>query len=300
LPTYIQKAKSYGIYTQIHTNLSLKLSDAYIEELLLSGLDEIDASIDGFSQESYGIYRQGGDFELAKAMFERLTQKRNELGTHTKLVWNFLAFSFNEHEIEAATQYCKDLGVEFNRREAFINIKERPEWLPSNRRDELKSLEESPSDQPLGRFAKKHSAPKESSCSWHYGISVINADGSVSPCCIPWEQKFDFGNVVAGQVGFRQIWNNPAFQKSRSIFAQKPVEEFKDVHTLCEECSYSPALLNLYVPMEKRIVANFWALPAKDPVLEGAFELLDDPASFVKYCLRQADHLGIMLDGVKA
>src|SRR5262249_5912480 len=52
LPDLIRKAKAYDIETDINTNLSLPLSDAFIEELLCSGLDHLYASIDGFTQET--------------------------------------------------------------------------------------------------------------------------------------------------------------------------------------------------------------------------------------------------------
>ena len=48
LPVFIRKAKEYQIFVEIHTNLSLRIDDAYLESILSSGIDVIAASIDGY------------------------------------------------------------------------------------------------------------------------------------------------------------------------------------------------------------------------------------------------------------
>ena len=67
LPAFIRKAKARRIETDVNSNLSLHLSNDDIDELLGSGLDNLSASLDGFSQQSYETYRVGGDLELAKS-----------------------------------------------------------------------------------------------------------------------------------------------------------------------------------------------------------------------------------------
>lgn len=292
LPDFIRKAKTYNIFTSIHTNLSFQLSDEAIENLLASGIDELAGSIDGFSSDTYQIYRQGGNFEYAKTNLERMARVRDRLGLKTKLIWNFLVFSFNEHEIDACSQYCNEIGIVFNRRDAYINIQERPDWLPSYRKHELDSLK-NPQGQSSAQVAvKKARGSAERSCSWHYGVSVINPDGAVSPCCIPWEDKYDFGFVVPGKSSFRDVWNNDYFLKSRAAFASKPVDDYADIQTLCEKCPYPSSFKNEYVPYEKEILDNFQAvgLP-NDPGLEKAFKLLPNENEFVRYCTQNFDCL---------
>ena len=70
LPTFVRKARKLEMQTEIHTNLSLPLTDEFLEELLSAEVGEIAASIDGFSQESYEAYRRGGRFKLAKTALE--------------------------------------------------------------------------------------------------------------------------------------------------------------------------------------------------------------------------------------
>ena len=137
LPAFIRKAKEYQICIEIHTNLSLRMDDARLENLLSSGVDVIAASLDGFTQETYQTYRRGGNFELAKTNIERLAAMRDRLGLKTEIVWNFLVFRFNEYEIDAVRRYCDQIGITFNRRDAFIT---NPDWLPSYRQNEAEAL----------------------------------------------------------------------------------------------------------------------------------------------------------------
>src|SRR5712691_4374176 len=225
LPQLIRKARARDIATEIHSNLSLKLSDEYIEDLLTAGIDTIAGSIDGFSQETYQIYRRGGRFETAKRNLERLVDKRDQLRLKTEIIWNFLVFAFNEHEIEATRRYCEDIGAVFNQREAFITD---PAWLPSYRKGELAP--------PAGAESLRHaglSATGSSACAWHYGYTTINANGTVTPCCAPWEQAHDFGVINPGVSSFTGVWNNDHFRKSRAAFSGKTVKGLDQLTTIC-------------------------------------------------------------------
>jgi MoaA/NifB/PqqE/SkfB family radical SAM enzyme len=277
LPSYVRRAKEYGIVTEVHTNLSLKLPDQYLEDLLTSGLDVLAASVDGFSQETYQIYRRGGNFALVRSNLERLVALRRKLGLKTEIIWNILVFSFNEHELEATERYCRDLGIVFNRREAFIG---NPDWLPSYRKHEATP---GPNDrrQPASEPAPRGPAP----CAWHYGYSFVNADGSVSPCCLPWDQKQDFGAVQPHTVSFADIWNNNLYRKSRGVFAGKEVRGLEKVETICTRCPYGPDIQNLYSHLDVEVVKQFHRLfEGKDPLVETAFDLLTTaPARFVDF-----------------
>ena len=279
LPVYLRKAKSFQICTEIHSNLSLRISDEFMHEILTSGVDIIAASIDGFSSESYQKYRRGGNFELCKQNITRLATMRDHLGLHTDIIWNFLVFSFNEHEIDLAREYCDQNGIIFNRREAFVVD---PEWLPSYRREEAHTTKGADlSDQPDQEEKRvKSSAP----CAWHYNYSVVNADGSVSPCCAPWEQAHDFGRVQPGLISFNEIWNNTMFQKSRAVFANKTDERLEDVDTLCMHCPYDSDIQNLYSYLDDEVEKQFFSeVSQNDLLLEHAFSLLKDRPKFMQF-----------------
>ena len=283
LPAYVRRAKEYGIGTEIHTNLSLRLSDQYLEDLLTSGLDTLAASIDGFSQETYEIYRRGGNLALIRSNLERLVALRQKLGLKTEIIWNILVFSFNEHELDATERYCKDLGITFNRREAFIT---NPDWLPSYRKHEAAppskpGRQPAPDPEPAVPQQPRRAAP----CAWHYSYSFVNADGSVSPCCLPWDQKQDFGVVQPHTVSFADIWNNNLYRKSRGVFAGKHVRGLEQVETICTRCPYGPDIQHMYSSMDVEVVNQFHRLfDQRDHLLETAFGLLAaEPARFLDF-----------------
>jgi len=274
---FIRKAKQYGIETELHTNLSLPLSDQRIDDLLTSGLDRLLASIDGFSQQTYQIHRVGGDLALVKSNLERIVKARNRLRLNTHISWGFLVFSFNEHEIPATQRYCHELGIEFHRRDAFVD---NPEWLPSYRKREtpwivpqeaLLKKDSSKGWSPLPAVEKSRCA---SACGWHYGYSVVTGGGRVAPCCAVAKDEYDFGELAPGSASFREVWNNPAYQKSRAAFAAKDAQHLGHVETICTRCPYPATLHHLYSVHDAKVIGQFHRqFAGSDPVLEEAFDL---------------------------
>jgi len=283
LPNLIRKVKAHNIYTEIHTNLSLRISTQFMEDLLLSGVNEIAASIDGFSQESYQTYRQGGNFKLAKNNIERLAGLRDKLGLNTKIIWNFLVFSFNEHEIEATREHCEQNRITFNQREAFID---NPDWLPSYRKNEvnLQAEIEHPATNQVPEPTQLQEFAASSPCAWHYNYSIVNADGSVSPCCAPWEQEHDFGLLNPGYVSFADVWNNNLYRKSRGVFAHEEIKGLDKIETLCLKCPFGESIQNLYSPLDADVINQFnKVFKGSDPLLEHAFTLLGDKEFFIEF-----------------
>lgn len=272
LPALIAKAKALSICTEIHSNFSLRLSDRFIDDLLSAGIDDLAASIDGFSQETYQTYRRGGDFGLAKRNLERCVTARDRLGLRTNIIWNYLVFSFNEHEIESARRHCEAWGILFNTREAYTD---NPDWLPSYRRN-------SPSS--AGPPALIPESRPVSPCAWHYDYTMVNADGSVSPCCAPWDQKDDFGTVVPGVASFADVWNNSLYRKSRAAFAGRNIKGLAKVDTLCLRCPFGEGIQHLYSGLDVEVRNQFErVLKGSNPVLDQAFGLLDKRAEFLEF-----------------
>ncbi|MDX1406869.1 MAG: hypothetical protein R3330_02015, partial [Saprospiraceae bacterium] len=106
LPALIRAAAEYEIFTEIHSNLSLPIPEERIDALLLSGLSALKASVDGFSQQAYEKNRVGGNMELIKYNLRQLAERRAALNAHVDISWQYLVFSFNEHEIDDAARFC--------------------------------------------------------------------------------------------------------------------------------------------------------------------------------------------------
>lgn len=282
LSDFIKRAKQQDIYVDINTNLALELTDADLITLLQSGVDNIVVSIDGFSQATYGQYRIGGSFELARRNITRLTLLRDKLALTTTITWKFLVFSFNEHEIALAEQYCQNFGITFARKESIIDLELHPEWLPSYRQDDLK--------RPYGGWpftrstaAELKAAGRETTCAWHYCYSSVNADGSVSPCCAVTDAKDDFGTVIPGKRTFADVWNGDLFRKSRAHMAGREVSETGNANPICSHCPY-PFLKDLSTGIDQFITTRFRELYGKsEPALAGAFDCLAAGKGFKEY-----------------
>lgn len=284
LPGFIKKAKSLDIYTEIHTNLSLHLSDGYLEEILASGIDEIAVSIDGFTQEAYETYRRGGKIDLVKKNINRLAELRTRLGLKTKIIWNYLVFSFNEKQIDATKSYCREREIIFNQREAFIDPEGHADWFPSYRQQELAVRSPEKGDQ-----AARETPPpdKRKTCAWHYFYSVVNADGSISPCCAPWEQEVDFGQVTPGVNSFFSVWNNDLFKMGRGA----DLAAAADRRVICATCPYA-GVTDLYTWLDQYVRERFWEIfRGSDPIIEKAFTLLDDGRPFTDFVSKNYAHL---------
>lgn len=275
---FIRKATERNIDSDMHTNLSLSLSDERIDELMGSGLGRLNASVDGFSQETYEIHRVGGDFELVKSNLIRLAEARNRLGARTEIAYNFLVFSFNEHELADVRRFCDELGIDFIQREAFVDD---PDWLPSYRRGEepwrvheLAQVRKG-SDRSWSPLPAVDETKSPRSCGWHYGYTVLTAGGPLAPCCPISREEHDFGTVAAGKTTFAEVWNGERYRKSRADFAGTRLTGLEDLETICTHCPYSRTIQHLYSPLDEVVLKRFHAVfHGVDEKLERAFDLL--------------------------
>ncbi len=291
VPKFIRKAVDLDIYTEMHTNLSLKLSDKKLDELLASGLDSLCASVDGFSQEAYAVHRVGGSVELVKSNLERLVQARDRMGLPTDIIYKFLIFSHNEHELEDARRFCSRIGVTFLPCDAFVHD---ASWLPKHREGEapyytaaqMDALAQEWSDaghegyfgehelRPFWNvFREDDEVSHPASCAWHYGFSVVSSGGPVAPCCAVAKECDDFGVVEPGDARFSDVWNNEKYRSARRASQGGTVEVGNE--SVCTRCYFPKAIRHLYSEYDFRVLDRFReVIGTSDPAMSRAFELL--------------------------
>jgi len=203
-----------NIFSCLSTNLNY-CNEKMVESLLNSGLDYLIVSIDGASKLSYDKYRKGGDFEIVINNLKYLLNRRQNLNKNSPfIIWRYFIFPHNEHEINKVEYMAKELGVdkiEFEQGKIDIGCQ------LSN----------------INRVSPNNNKFKK--CSWLWHNTVINWDGGVSPCCLTFYEKDDFGNIF--ENGFKNIWNNTKFINSRKIFSKK-TNKIRDVNveTVCHRC----------------------------------------------------------------
>lgn len=229
----IRLASSKKIISSMSTNLSLPLSDERLERLVTSGLNELIVAADGISPETYGTYRRQGKLELVFENVRRIVALKQRLRRTTPVItWQFLVFSFNEHEMDRVRELSVELGVD--------RLEFRTPFLQTDRfavpEEDKKSIAGWRSTNPLFQIQTIGSVAKKSHsrCGWHYMSSAVNWDGTVTPCCTTFAKRDDFGTLgLQGEkASYMEVVNNPTFKAVRGRFAGRrgPVE------SICEKC----------------------------------------------------------------
>jgi MoaA/NifB/PqqE/SkfB family radical SAM enzyme len=208
----ISYAHDQKVGTSMSTNLN-HLSDRQADELIRSKLDYLIVSFDGLSPETYSMYRKLGNFEAVLANIRKLVEKKRYFSSRTpKIVWQFLVFRHNQHEVKKIKAMARCLG--FDQTNIKPALVDNPEWLPNGK----------------GVVADG----KLKQCHWLWYNAVINWDGGVSPCCRTFFVRDDFGNVKDSP--FSIIWNNEKFITARELFARTLKGNEPGPHFVCSRC----------------------------------------------------------------
>ena len=215
-PEMIAYAKAKHMTITLSSNMSVPLTDDYIERVVKSGLDTLVVSLDGTTAETYGRYRRKGEFELVRQNLRRFQDAKQRLGRATpELQWQFLVFRHNEHEIEEARKVYREWGAD--------TLLFAPPELP---RDEAEGFE-APTIPEFNRYREGHPIQVKERwvlkqtrpCTWLYGVFVMNPNGQVSPCCATADEKDDFSRYEP-QSGFHAAWNSARYRSARDFFVR--------------------------------------------------------------------------------
>lgn len=105
--------KNVAISIENGTNLNF-VRDEVIEGLVKFQVRVLTCSIDGATSESYRKYRVRGNFDKVIYNIEKINSyKRRYQSAIPKLIWQFVVFGHNEHEISVARKMAAKLGMEF-------------------------------------------------------------------------------------------------------------------------------------------------------------------------------------------
>lgn len=197
-----------NIAVSFPTNFSVKLNDSKIEKLVKSGLDRIIVSLDGASQETNEKYRVGSNFELITSNVRFLADLKKKFGlSRPKIVWKFIIFDHNKHEINYVKENYKLLGF-----------------------DSYEFVYNSSGNTAIEKREKEHSKRIKKNCYWLWQIMVIQSDGQVNPCCNG--KNFNIGNAFESNI--LQLWNNQTYHNLRNGFKKGNFPN--KLHNFCKEC----------------------------------------------------------------
>uniref|UniRef100_I2Q7J5 Putative Fe-S oxidoreductase n=1 Tax=Desulfovibrio sp. U5L TaxID=596152 RepID=I2Q7J5_9BACT len=192
--------------------------------IVASGLEVLIFSGHGLSHETAGRFMRGGNPDLALGTLAAVIEARRAAGSRTPFIdWQYCVTGFNEHEIPAARDTAKRLGV-----------------------DQLRCIRPSfPDDAPADWFSSRFprrtasgpdagSAEAGAGCAWLYRAAYVNWDGGLIPCCRdPRDRAADFGNVL--EEPFAAVWNNGNYQSARALLADPSRRDLRP-GLLCGRC----------------------------------------------------------------
>ncbi len=221
---FVKYAASKNIYTATSSNAHY-FTDEMAKATIESGLDRLIISIDGTTQETYGKYRIGGNVEKVIEGTERLLYWKKKLNKTTPhIIWQFIVFKHNEHQLPEIKKLAKQIGVdELGIKTAQIyDYKTSDNFIPKN--------------EDLARYRKTENGYEIKNkllnqCWRMWRGSVITWDGLVVPCCFDKDATHRFGDV--SNQHFTDVWKGKQYNNFRQAILKSRKEI--DICTNCTE-----------------------------------------------------------------
>jgi radical SAM protein with 4Fe4S-binding SPASM domain len=221
---FVKYAASKNLYTATSSNAHY-FTDEMAKATVESGLDRLIISIDGTNQETYSKYRKGGQLNKVIEGTENLLKWKKELGVQTPhIIWQFIAFKHNEHQIPEIKKLAKEIGVD----ELGIKTAQIYDYQTSN--------EFIPENEDLSRYSKTETGYQIKNkllnqCWRMWRGSVITWDGLVVPCCFDKDATHRFGNIT--KQSFKSVWSGEQYNNFRKAILKSRKEI--DICTNCTE-----------------------------------------------------------------
>jgi MoaA/NifB/PqqE/SkfB family radical SAM enzyme/mannose-6-phosphate isomerase-like protein (cupin superfamily) len=228
----------YGFKKNIalHANCGVNLntvSNYILEALVKYQFRGMTVSLDGASNDTYKIYRVGGDFEKVIAHIRIINSFKQRYKTDLpKMTWQFVAFGHNEHEIAKARDMAAELKMDFYVKLSFGDLYTGKIFSPIKNR-ELIRKECGVDCADRQEYFEKHGERylQKTTCAQLWKNPQIHADGRLLGCSINYQQ--DYGNVF--EEGLLECINNEKMNYARQmLLGQKPPRE--DIP--CSKCIY--------------------------------------------------------------
>lgn len=217
----VKIAAKRKIYTATSTNAHY-LDPKNAEATVTSGLDRLIISIDGLTEDSYKKYRIGGDLQKVLDGTKNLIAAKKKFKSKTPfIIWQFIVFKHNEHEVESVKRMGKELGVN------QVAIKTAQVYDEQGAKD-LLPLQAKYNRYKEGGLEIKGGLKNECWKMWH--SCVITWNGKVVPCCFDKDALFQLGDL--NNSSFQEIW----FSQQYSVFRETLWKGRKHI-PICTNCS---------------------------------------------------------------
>ena len=217
----VSYASAHNIYTATSTNahyLTPEISKATVN----SGLKRLIISLDGTNQETYGKYRIGGNLDKVLEGTKNIVQAKKDAGHGPHIIWQFIVFGHNEHQLGEIKTLAKEYGVD------ELGIKTAQVY------DFETNLSLIPDNDKYARYTKEGNPKIKNKLLnhcwrlWH--SCVVTWDGKIAPCCFDKDASHQFGDLKT--TPFKQIWKNSQYNAFRKLV----LKSRKNID-ICQNCT---------------------------------------------------------------
>ena len=200
------------------------IKEEVLEALVKYQFRRLKVSIDGASQETYQVYRVGGNFDQVIAHIRRINHyKKLYNSKYPKMKWQFIIFGHNEHELPKARQMAHELGMTFKPKLNYATKKyavKNPEYVAEESGLGVATIE---------AYEQEKQSLYSPACLQLWTSPQVNWDGKLLGCCVNFFG--DFGNVF--EQGLDQCLSSERYQYAKQmVLGEKPPRD--DVP--CSQC----------------------------------------------------------------
>jgi len=205
------------------------VKESVLEDLVKYKFRHITCSIDGASQETYSLYRVGGNFDRVIENLRIINRYKSAYNSEFPLLtWQFIVFGHNEHEISAAREMARSMNIEFYPKLSWDeNIS--PVKDEALVRQATKSGAASRSDY-LDQYGEAYM--QKDICKQLWRLPQINWDGKILGCC--YNNWGDFGNAFDAETVGNGLNNDKISYARQMLLGQ--VDARADIP--CTTCKY--------------------------------------------------------------
>jgi MoaA/NifB/PqqE/SkfB family radical SAM enzyme len=194
-----------GKFIKTVTN-GMLLNDEKIEQIIESGIDSVEFSLDGRSPEENNYIRTGGKFDLVIANIKKLIAKKKELGSETPSIFisNCQVPTREEVRKKPEPEVPQFLIDEFKGMENEIDFKTTYMlmWTGLDLGDRYEIMENEGDEKEPSNY-----------CEHVTEMMSIRWNGEVVPCCYDITSEYVIGNI--NTTSLKDIWNNERYRAIR-------------------------------------------------------------------------------------
>ncbi|MDD5027227.1 MAG: radical SAM protein [Candidatus Omnitrophica bacterium] len=203
------------------------VSEEVLEYLVKYKFKVMLVSIDGATNESYQIYRRGGNFDRVIENIKKINYFKHEYNSKfPRLIWQFIIFGHNEKELPLAREMAKKLNMQFL---PILNYFD-PSYSPVRDKESIRKEIKYASCQEYENINRSlYVFP----CQQLWFSPQISPDGEMLGCCNNNARlaTFTFGNVF--KSGLKKHLRSEKFiYTKKMLLGKKSLRE----DTLCFSC----------------------------------------------------------------